>query len=60
LFASIETAQNHVIVIVISKLLKRRSKAKRRAPAYSRALRHIKGYSMGSLGPVARGSKEAE
>ena len=33
-----------VIVIVISKLLKRHSKAKRtRAPAYSRALRRIKG-----------------
>src|SRR6218665_2294852 len=33
-----------VIVIVISKLLKRYSKAKRtRAPAYSRALRQIKG-----------------
>jgi len=34
----------YVIVIVISKLLKRYSKAKRtRAPAYSRALRRIKG-----------------
>src|SRR6218665_4213085 len=32
-----------VIVIVNSKLLKRRSKAKRRAPAYSRALREIRG-----------------
>ena len=33
-----------MIVIVISKLLKRYSKAKRtRAPAYSRALRRIKG-----------------
>jgi len=33
-----------VIVIVISKFLKRYSKAKRtRAPAYSRALRRIKG-----------------
>src|SRR6218665_124366 len=33
-----------VIVIIISKLLKRYSKAKRtRAPAYSRALRQIKG-----------------
>jgi len=31
------------IVIVISKLLKRHSKAKRRAPAYSRALRKIRG-----------------
>src|SRR6218665_2994317 len=30
-------------VIVISKLLKRHSKAKRRAPAYSRALRQIRG-----------------
>ena len=30
-----------IIVIVISKLLKRHSKAKRRAPAYSRALRQI-------------------
>src|SRR6218665_1850481 len=35
-----------IIVIVISKLLKRSSKAKRtRAPAYSRALRRIKGVS---------------
>ena len=32
-----------VIVIVISKLLKRHSKANRRAPAYSRALRQIRG-----------------
>ena len=32
-----------VIVIVNSKLLERHSKAKRRAPAYSRALRQIKG-----------------
>src|SRR6218665_1535690 len=32
-----------VIVIVNSKLLKRHSKAKRMAPAYSRALRQIKG-----------------
>src|SRR6218665_2733311 len=31
------------IVIVNSKLLKRHSKAKRRAPAYSRALRQIRG-----------------
>ena len=30
-------------VIVMSKLLKRHSKAKRRAPAYSRALRQIRG-----------------
>ena len=33
----------HRIVIVISKLLKPHSKAKRRAPAYSRALRQIRG-----------------
>src|SRR6218665_208071 len=32
-----------VIVIVNSKLLKRHSKAKHRAPAYSRALRQIRG-----------------
>src|SRR6218665_31644 len=32
-----------VIVIVNSKLLKRHSKAKRRAPAYSRARRQIRG-----------------
>src|SRR6218665_118552 len=32
-----------VIVIVNSKLLKRHSKAKRRAPAYSRAPRQIRG-----------------
>ena len=48
-----------VIVIVISKLLKRYSKAKRtRAPAYSRALRRIKGVSKGgvkrSSGPNSR------
>src|ERR1043165_6708590 len=33
----------NLIVIVISKLLKRHSKAKRRAPAYSRALRLVRG-----------------
>src|SRR6218665_1770328 len=33
----------HIIVIVNSKLLKRHSKAKHRAPAYSRALRQIRG-----------------
>src|SRR6218665_2508958 len=49
-----------VIVIVISKLLKPYSKAKRtRAPAYSRALRRIKGVSKGrgvkrSSGPISR------
>ena len=48
-----------VIVIVISKLLKRYSKAKRtRAPAYSRALRRIKGgFQRGvkrSSGPISR------
>ena len=48
-----------VIVIVISKLIKRYSKAKRtRAPAYSRALRHIKGgFQRGvkrSSGPISR------
>src|SRR6218665_3055884 len=32
------------IVIVNFKLLKRHSKAKRRAPAYSRALRQIRGF----------------
>ena len=32
-----------LFVIVISKLLKRHSKAKRKAPAYSRALRQIRG-----------------
>src|SRR6218665_820741 len=34
---------NETIVIVNFKLLKRHSKAKRRAPAYSRALRQIRG-----------------
>src|SRR6218665_1427074 len=34
-----------VIVIVNSKLIKRHSKAKRRAPAYSRPLRQIRGVS---------------
>jgi len=48
-----------VIVIVISKLLKRYSKAKRtRAPAYSRALRRIKGgfpkRVRRSWGPISR------
>src|SRR6218665_1579485 len=44
-----------LIVIVISKLLKRYSKAKRtRAPAYSRALRRIKG------GFPKVGSREAQ
>src|SRR6218665_1099864 len=44
-----------VIVIVISKLLKRYSKAKRtRAPAYSRTLRRIKG------GFPKGGSREAQ
>ena len=33
----------HIIVIVNSKFLKRHSKAKRRAPAYSRALHQIRG-----------------
>ena len=55
-----EAAKNlRVIVIVISKLLKRYSKAKRtRAPAYSRALRRIKGgFPKGvkrSSGPISR------
>ena len=40
--------QEHYIVIVISKFLKRYSKARRTtAPAYSRALRRIKGVSKG-------------
>ena len=47
-----------VILIVNSKLLKRHSKTKRRAPAYSRALRQIRGFSkewsVGGSGPVAR------
>ena len=49
-----------VIVIVISIFLKRYSKAKRtRAPAYSRALRRIKGSFQGggfkrSSGPISR------
>src|SRR6218665_3822069 len=48
-----------VIVIVISRFLKRYSKAKRtRAPSYSRALRRIKGgFSKGvkgSSGPISR------
>ena len=48
-----------VIVIVISKFLKRYSKAKRTmAPAYSRALRRIKGgFQRGvkrSSGPISR------
>ena len=48
-----------VIVIVISRLLKRYLKAKRtRAPAYSRALQRIKGVPKGvnrsSSGPISR------
>src|SRR6218665_3588929 len=39
----IESIQHTIIVIVNSKLLKRHSKAKRRAPAYSRGLRQIRG-----------------
>src|SRR6218665_2964562 len=46
------------IVIVISKLLKRHSKAKRRAPAYLRALRQIRGVFQrivrGGSGPFSR------
>src|SRR6218665_1568984 len=50
---------NILIAIVISKLLKRYAKAKRtRAPAYSRALRRIKGgFQRGvkrSSGPISR------
>ena len=37
------SAHSGTDIIVISKLLKRHSKAKRRAPSYSRALRQIKG-----------------
>src|SRR6218665_3043955 len=49
------TMLNSIIVIVISKFLKRHSKAKRtRAPAYSRALRRIKG------GFQRGGSREAQ
>ena len=57
-----------VIVIVISKLLKRYSKAKRtRAPAYSRALRRIKGgfskgrvkRSSGSISKIPGGDRVA-
>src|SRR6218665_2492148 len=41
--ASVKYAPKLQIVIVNSKLLKRHSKAKRRAPDYSRALRQIRG-----------------
>jgi len=37
------SAHSGTDIIVISKLLKRHSKAKRRAPSYSRALRQIRG-----------------
>src|SRR6218665_4044313 len=37
------SARSGTDIIVISKLLKRHSKAKRRAPSYSQALRQIKG-----------------
>src|SRR6218665_2809286 len=48
------TVMHLCVVIVISKLLKRYSKAKRtRAPAYSRALRRIKG-------GIQRGSREVQ
>ena len=57
-----------LIVIVISKLLKRYSKAKRtRAPAYSRALRRIKGgfpkevrRSSGPISRVPGGDRDGE
>ena len=53
-----------VIVIVISKLLKRHWKAKHKALAYSRALRKIKGVVQrvvnGSPSPVAKESVGAE
>ena len=39
-----------VIVIVISKLLKRHSKARRRAPAYSRALRSVRSRGYPEIG----------
>src|SRR6218665_3061294 len=46
LFTQIYTRNLELLLdIVISKLLKRHSKAKRRAPAYSRALRQIRGVS---------------
>jgi len=54
------------IVIVISKLPKRHSKAKRRAPSYALALRRIrgvvqiKGIVQRSPGPISRGSEETE
>ena len=49
-----EVRAKRTIVIVISKFLKRYSKAKRtRAPAYSRALRRIKGVKRSS-GPISR------
>src|SRR6218665_28441 len=41
-----------VIVIVNSKLIKRHSKAKRRAPAYSRALRQIRGVFQREIAPL--------
>ena len=52
-----------MIVIVNSKFLKRYSKAKRRAPAYSRALCRIRGVvqrsmSSGGPSPVARETRE--
>ena len=54
-------------VIAIWRLLKRHFKAKRRSPAYSRALRQIRGVaqslrlaSMEGSEPVARGSEKAE
>src|SRR6218665_3461483 len=58
-FSLVEAPVPFVIVIVISKLLKRYSKAKRtRAPAYSRALRRMKrGFPKGvkrSSGPNSR------
>jgi len=48
---------------VISKRLERHTKAKRRAPAYSRALRRIKEvlqrvvHAMVSSGPISKGSE---
>ena len=50
-YTSAELSIEDIIVIVISRFLKRYSKAKRpREPAYSRALRRIKGGVKRSLG----------
>lgn len=49
-----------VIVIVISKLLRRYSKDERRAAAYSQVLCHVRGVGSEGSNPVARETMQRE